>query len=110
MGLREGTPSNLEKNLPHIFKKGILENEAVIICAEGCFHGRTIAIVSMSSDPSSRNNFGPFLPGLVQIPYNNAQALDDAIRKYGHNVAGFLVEPIQGEAGVFVPGLKLMAI
>jgi len=84
-------------------KKGIAEDQAIIICADGCFHGRTIAIISMSSDPSSKNNFGPFLPGIVQIPYNDADALKREIEKFGKNVAGFLVEPIQGEAGVFVP-------
>lgn len=84
-------------------KKGIAPNEAVIISARGCFHGRTVAIISMSSDPDCRSLFGPFLPGLVQIDYNDASQLREAIKTYGKNVCGFLVEPIQGEAGVVVP-------
>lgn len=83
--------------------KGIPENEAIIICCEGNFHGRTISIISMSNDPDSYSQFGPFTPGFVRIPYNDSKALEDVLEKYGKNVAGFLVEPIQGEAGVFVP-------
>lgn len=82
-------------------EKGIEENEAVIIVCEGNFHGRTTTIVSFSSDPTSYNNFGPFTPGFVKIPYNDIDALEEALKD--DNVAGFLVEPIQGEAGVFVP-------
>jgi ornithine--oxo-acid transaminase len=85
------------------FQKLIPENEAIIICCEGCFHGRTIAIISMSNDPSSRDDYGPYLPGIVQIPYNDAGKLKEVVEKYGSKVAGFIVEPIQGEAGVFVP-------
>jgi len=81
--------------------KGIAENEAKIIVCEGNFHGRTITIVSMSSDPDSYGGFGPFTPGFIQIPYNDISALKEALKD--PNVAGFLVEPIQGEAGVFVP-------
>jgi ornithine--oxo-acid transaminase len=84
-------------------KKGISPNEAVIISARGCFHGRTIAVISMSSDPDCRSQFGPFLSGLVQIDYNDASQLREVIQQYGKNVCGFLVEPIQGEAGVVVP-------
>lgn len=83
--------------------KGIPENEAIIICCEGNFHGRTISIISMSNDPDSYGQFGPFTPGFVKIPYNDSKALDVVLEKYGKNVAAFLVEPIQGEAGVFVP-------
>ncbi len=83
--------------------KGIPENEAIIICCEGNFHGRTISIISMSNDPDSYGQFGPFTPGFVKIPYNDAETLDAVLEKYGKNVAAFLVEPIQGEAGVFVP-------
>lgn len=83
--------------------KGIPENEAIIICCEGNFHGRTISIISMSNDPDSYSQFGPFTPGFVRIPYNDSKALEEVLEKYGKNVAGFLVEPIQGEAGVFVP-------
>ena len=82
-------------------KKGIAENQAKIIVCEGNFHGRTITIVSMSTDPDSYKGFGPFTPGFIQIPYNDLTALAKALED--PNVAGFLVEPIQGEAGVFVP-------
>lgn len=82
-------------------KKGIAENKAKIIVCEGNFHGRTITIISMSSDPDSYKGFGPFTPGFITVPYNNLQALEKALKD--ENVAGFLVEPIQGEAGVYVP-------
>lgn len=82
-------------------KKGIPENQAKIIVCEGNFHGRTITIVSMSNDPDSYKDFGPFTPGFEKIPYNDIPALEKALTD--PNVAGFLVEPIQGEAGVFVP-------
>ena len=81
--------------------KGIPADQAKIIVCEGNFHGRTITIVSMSTDPDSRDGFGPFTPGFVTIPYNDIPALEEALKD--PNVAGFLVEPIQGEAGVFVP-------
>jgi len=82
-------------------KKGIPENEAkIIVCAEN-FHGRTITIISMSTDPDSYKGFGPFTPGFVTVPYNDLDALAKELED--PNVAGFLVEPIQGEAGVFVP-------
>ena len=83
-------------------KNGIPENEANIIVCEGNFHGRTTTIVSFSNDPEARKNFGPYTPGFVKIPYNNIEALQKALEQTP-NVAGFLVEPIQGEAGVFVP-------
>jgi len=82
-------------------KKGIPENEAKIIVCEGNFHGRTITIISMSTDPDAYKGYGPYTPGFVTIPYNDADALAKALED--PNVAGFLVEPIQGEAGVFVP-------
>jgi len=82
-------------------KKGIKENCAKIIVCEGNFHGRTITIVSMSTDPDAKNDFGPFTPGFITIPYNDIEALEKALED--PDVAGFLVEPIQGEAGVFVP-------
>jgi ornithine--oxo-acid transaminase len=82
-------------------KKGIEENKAKIICCEGNFHGRTITIISMSTDPDARNHYGPFTPGFVIIPYNDLDALEKALQD--PDAAGFLVEPIQGEAGVFVP-------
>jgi len=82
-------------------KKGILQDNAKIICCEGNFHGRTITIVSMSTDPDARNDYGPFTPGFIIIPYNDINALEEALRD--PDVAGFFVEPIQGEAGVYVP-------
>ncbi len=84
-------------------KKNIPENQAIIVGCEGNFHGRTISIVSLSSDPDSYKNYGPFTPGLIKIPYNNINALAEVFEKQGKNIAAFLVEPIQGEAGVFVP-------
>ncbi|MFN6387058.1 MAG: ornithine--oxo-acid transaminase [Bacteroidota bacterium] len=82
-------------------KKGVAANEAVILFPEGNFWGRTIAAISSSTDPSSYTNFGPFVPGFKQIPYNNIEALEAALQN--KNVAAFMVEPIQGEAGVIVP-------
>jgi ornithine--oxo-acid transaminase len=82
-------------------KKGLPENQAKIICCDGNFHGRTITIVSMSNDPDSYAGYGPFTPGFIRIPYNDISALEKALED--PNVAGFLVEPIQGEAGVYVP-------
>ncbi len=82
-------------------KKGITENKAKIIVCDGNFHGRTITIISMSTDPDSYSGFGPFTPGFVTVPYNDLNALQSALKD--PDVAGFLVEPIQGEAGVFVP-------
>ena len=81
--------------------KGIPTNQAVIIFVSGNFHGRTMAVISGSVDPSSTTGFGPFMPGIKIIPYNDLEALEEALQD--PNVAGFLVEPIQGEAGVFVP-------
>ncbi|MBI3138618.1 MAG: ornithine--oxo-acid transaminase [Sphingobacteriales bacterium] len=81
--------------------KGIEEGKAVIIVCEGNFHGRTTTIISFSSDPSARKNFGPYTPGFKTIPYDDPAALAAALED--KNVAGFLVEPIQGEAGVRVP-------
>ncbi|MFP4059756.1 MAG: ornithine--oxo-acid transaminase [Bacteroidota bacterium] len=82
-------------------KKGIPENQAKIIVCEGNFHGRTITIISMSTDPDAYKDYGPYTPGFVQVPYNDIDALKKELED--PNVAGFLVEPIQGEAGVYVP-------
>jgi ornithine--oxo-acid transaminase len=82
-------------------KKGIEENKAKIVVCEGNFHGRTITIISMSTDPDSYKGFGPYTPGFEVVPYNDLNALEKALED--PNVAGFLVEPIQGEAGVYVP-------
>ena len=84
-------------------KKNIPENEALIVCCEGNFHGRTITIVSLSSDPDAYGGYGPFTPGFVRIPYNDVAALGKVLEEHSKRIAGFLVEPIQGEAGVFVP-------
>tara|TARA_B110000046_G_scaffold46627_1_gene51710 strand:- start:8011 stop:9276 length:1266 start_codon:yes stop_codon:yes gene_type:complete len=81
--------------------KGIAENQAIIIVCDGNFHGRTTTIVSFSNDPDATANFGPYTPGFVKIPYNDTTALKEALEM--PNVAGFLVEPIQGEAGVYTP-------
>ncbi len=82
-------------------KKGVAENQAVIVVCEGNFHGRTTTIVSFSNDQDARKSFGPFTPGFVAIPYNDIDALEKVLEN--KNVVGFLVEPIQGEAGVYVP-------
>lgn len=82
--------------------KGIPENEAEIVVCENNFHGRTTTIISFSNDPVARKNFGPFTNGFIKIEYDNLQALKEALMS-NKNVAGFLVEPIQGEAGVYVP-------
>lgn len=82
-------------------KKGIKENTAKIITVAGNFHGRTLNVISFSTDPSSKDGFGPFMPGYSIIPYNDLEALENALKD--ESVAAFLVEPIQGEAGVFVP-------
>ncbi len=81
--------------------KGIPENQAKIVVVDDNFHGRTSTVVSFSSDPASYKNFGPYMPGFIRIPYNNLPALEEAIKD--ETVAGFLFEPIQGEAGVVVP-------
>lgn len=82
-------------------KKGIPENEAKIIVCENNFHGRTTTIISFSNDQDAKKNFGPYTKGFVKIPHNDIDALKAALSE--ENVAGFLIEPIQGEAGVFVP-------
>lgn len=84
-------------------KKGIAKDQAkIIVCGEN-FHGRTVSIISFSSDPDARGNFGPYTPGFVSVEYSNLNALKEEIEKDPENIAGFLVEPIQGEAGVYVP-------
>jgi len=84
-------------------KKGIPNHEAKIIVCGQNFHGRTTTIISFSSDPDAKGHFGPYTPGFVPIPYNDFEALQAEIEKDAANIAGFLVEPIQGEAGVNVP-------
>ena len=82
--------------------KGIHENQAQIVVCENNFHGRTTTIISFSNDPVARENFGPFTDGFIKIPYDDTEALEHTL-KTNSNIAGFLVEPIQGEAGVYVP-------
>ncbi|MDR0970008.1 MAG: ornithine--oxo-acid transaminase [Lentimicrobiaceae bacterium] len=84
-------------------KKGIPNDEVMIVCCSGNFHGRTITIITMSDDPDSYANYGPLTPGFIRIPYNDPKALEKVLEKHGKKIAGFLLEPIQGEAGVFVP-------
>lgn len=83
--------------------KGISENAAKIIVCENNFHGRTTTIVSFSNDPDANQNYGPFTPGFIKIPYNDLAALEEILNNEAENIAAFLVEPIQGEAGVYVP-------
>lgn len=83
-------------------KKGVAEKQAQIIVCENNFHGRTTTIISFSNDENARKNFGPFTDGFIKIPYDDIEALEKAILS-SPNIAGFLVEPIQGEAGVYVP-------
>ena len=89
-------------------KKGISENAAQIIVCENNFHGRTTTIISFSNDENARKNFGPFTDGFIKIPYDDIVALEKAISS-SPNIAGFLVEPIQGEAGVYVPSEDYLA-
>ena len=84
-------------------KKGIPTDEAILLFAENNFHGRTISIVTASTDPDCKKGFGPYTPGIEVIPYNNTKALENFLKEKGDKVAAFIVEPIQGEAGVFVP-------
>ncbi|MFP4459636.1 MAG: ornithine--oxo-acid transaminase [Candidatus Zixiibacteriota bacterium] len=83
--------------------KGIPENEGIIVTAEGNFHGRTITIISFSTDPTCRRAFGPYTPGFEHVPYNDIPALEKLFEEKGEKIAAFLIEPIQGEAGVNVP-------
>ncbi len=82
-------------------KKGVEENKGIIIVCDGNFHGRTTTIISFSNDPDAHKNYGPYTPGFISIPYDNLEELEKALEH--PNVIGFLVEPIQGEAGVYVP-------
>ncbi|WP_424493410.1 ornithine--oxo-acid transaminase [Salinimicrobium sp. GXAS 041] len=83
-------------------RKGVKETEAQIVVCENNFHGRTTTIISFSNDEGARKNFGPYTPGFLKIPYDDPDALEEVL-KNNDNIAGFLVEPIQGEAGVYVP-------
>ena len=83
--------------------RGVPADQAIIVVFDGNFHGRTTTIVSFSSDPDARDDFGPYTPGFVSVPYGDLSALTDVFGRYGSRVVGVLVEPIQGEAGVVVP-------
>lgn len=87
--------------------KGVEENEAIIVVCENNFHGRTTTIISFSNDKEARKNYGPYTDGFIRIPYNDLEALAAVLKN--KNVAGFLVEPIQGEAGVYVPDVGYLA-
>lgn len=89
-------------------KKGIAESQAQIVVCSGNFHGRTTTIISFSNDENARKNFGPYTEGFINIPYNDLNALEQVLEN-NPNIAGFLVEPIQGEAGVFVPDEGFLA-
>ena len=84
-------------------KKQIPNERIKVICCEGNFHGRTVTVITMSNDPSSYDKYGPLTPGFIRIPYNDTEALRQALEQYGDEVCAFIAEPIQGEAGVFVP-------
>lgn len=100
-GVEGGETANKLARKWGYMKKGIPENKAKIIFAKGNFWGRTLAAISSSDDPVSYNGFGPYMPGYELIPYNDLKALEEALKD--PNVAAFMVEPIQGEAGVVVP-------
>lgn len=89
-------------------KKGIPENQAQIIVCKNNFHGRTTTIISFSNDEDARKNFGPYTEGFIKVDYDNVEALEEVL-KSSKNIAGFLVEPIQGEAGVYVPAEGYLA-
>jgi ornithine--oxo-acid transaminase len=89
--------------------RGVPHDEAVIVVFDGNFHGRTTTIVSFSSDPDAHDDFGPYTPGFVSVPYGDLPALSDVFQEYGHRVVGVLIEPIQGEAGVIVPPAGFLA-
>eukprot|EP00761_Pharyngomonas_kirbyi_P012499 gb/GECH01012526.1/.p1 GENE.gb/GECH01012526.1/~~gb/GECH01012526.1/.p1 ORF type:complete len:467 (+),score=110.84 gb/GECH01012526.1/:1-1401(+) len=84
-------------------KKGIPKDKGIILSASGCFHGRTLGVISMSDDPGAVEGFGPFVPGLQKVEYDNVADLKQKLEQHGDHVCGFLVEPIQGEAGVVTP-------
>lgn len=89
--------------------KGIAKDQAKIVFAHGNFHGRTISIISASTDDSAKKNFGPFLEGVLQVPYNDVDAFENLLEN-DVNIAGFIVEPIQGEAGIIVPDHDYLAL
>lgn len=96
------TALKLARRWGYIYKN-IPENKALIVTCKGNFHGRTITIVSISTDPESYSQYGPFTPGFITIPYNDPAALERVLEEKGEQIAALMLEPIQGEAGVFVP-------
>lgn len=89
--------------------KGVQKDNALIVVCENNFHGRTTTIISFSNDENARKSYGPFTGGFLRIPYNDLNALEEVLNKHAANIAGFLVEPIQGEAGVYVPSDGFLA-
>jgi ornithine--oxo-acid transaminase len=84
-------------------KKGIPDDQAIVVCCSGCFHGRTILACSLSDDPDCFKQFGPMVPCIMRVPHGDSEALGKLLDEHGKNVCGFIVEPIQGEAGIKVP-------
>jgi ornithine--oxo-acid transaminase len=84
-------------------EKGIPSGEAIVVAAKGNFHGRSMTAISMSDDPDARDDFGPFVPGIELVPFNDIEALETLFKEKGDRIASYLAEPIQGEAGVIVP-------
>lgn len=84
-------------------KKGIPDNEALVVSVNGCFHGRTVGVISMSTDPSATDGFGPFVPGHLKVPFDDIDSLKKIFDEYGEKICCFLVEPILGENGVIIP-------
>lgn len=83
--------------------KGIPKNKALIVCCRGCFHGRTLGAISLSDDPESYGGYGPNVPGILKVNYGDLAQLEATFKRYPKNIAGFIVEPIQGEAGIIIP-------
>lgn len=83
--------------------KGIAENEAIIVACQNNFHGRTLGVISMSTEPQYKAGFGPLLPNIEIVPYDNLKALENLFKEKADKIAAFIVEPIQGEAGIVVP-------
>ena len=84
-------------------KKGIPNDKIKVVCCDGNFHGRTVTVITMSNDPSSYAQYGPLTPGFIRVPYNDTEALKKVLDEQGDEICAFIAEPIQGEAGVFVP-------
>lgn len=90
-------------------RKGIEENKAIIVTANGNFHGRTTTIISFSTEEAYKDGFGPFTPGFMHVPFNDVEALEKMFKKHGKRICAFLIEPLQGEAGIIVPNRGYLA-